>query len=68
MVQDIKEMLNDLNNHKRPKNTFLKFFIECRLETSIKTYYDQLLKSVDYLSLSQDPDNVIIKLNKEDFN
>ena len=50
MVQDIKEMLNDLNNHKRP------------------TYYDQLLKSVDYLSLSQDPDNVIIKLNKEDFN
>lgn len=68
MVQDIKEMLNDLNNHKRPKNTLLKHFIECRLETSIKTYYDQLLKSVDYLSLSQDPDNVIIKLNKEDFN
>ena len=68
MVQDIKEMLNDLNIHKRPKNTLLKYFIECRLETSIKTYYDQLLKSVDYLSLSQDPDNVIIKLNKEDFN
>ena len=45
MVNDIKEMLKDLNNHKRPKEELLKYFIEFRLNKSIQTYYKQLSKS-----------------------
>ena len=66
-INDIKDMLNDLNKHKRKKEELLSYFIEYRLNKSIQTYYKQLSKSVDHLALSQDPDRVIIKLSKENF-
>ena len=68
MTNDIKEMLKDLNNHKRPRQEILSEFISYRLNKSIQTYYKQLSDSVDYLALAQDPDNIIIKLSKEDLN
>lgn len=68
MTDDIKQMLKDLNKHKRPKEKLLSYFIEYRLNKSIQTYYKQLSNSVDHLALSQDPDKVIIKLSKENFN
>lgn len=68
MIDDVKDMLKDLNNHKNPRQEVLSKFISYRLNKSIQTYYKQLSDSVDYLALAQDPDNVIIKLSKEDLN
>ena len=66
-IKDIKDMLNDINKHKRPKEKLLEYFIEYRLNKSIQIYYQQLSNSVDHLALSQDPDKVIIKLSMENF-
>ena len=63
---EIQMMLKDINNHKRPKDTLLEYFISYRLDKSVQTYYKQLLDSVDHLALLHDPDNVIVKMSRED--
>ena len=67
MINDIKEMIKDLNDHKRQREDLLSYFIECRLNKSIQVYYDQLASNVDHLALTQDLDKVVVKLSKENF-
>ena len=52
MINNIKEMLKDLNDHKRPRQELLSNFISYRLNKSIQVYYKQLSDSVDYLALA----------------
>lgn len=48
--QTLKDMLKDINEHKRSKENLLEHFVSMRLDKSIQTYYKQLLESVDYLA------------------
>lgn len=48
--QTLKDMLKDINEHKRSKENLLEHFVSMRLDKSIQTYYKQLLESVDCLA------------------
>ena len=47
----IYQMLKDLGEHKRSKETLLRVFIENRLNKCLETYYDDITSS--YESLKQ---------------
>lgn len=59
----IYQMLKDLGEHKRSKETLLKVFIENRLNKCLETYYDDITSS--YESLKQKNEiHILRKLNK----
>ena len=59
----IYQMLKDLGEHKRSKETLLRVFIENRLNKCLETYYDDITSS--YESLKQKNEIYILrKLNK----
>lgn len=67
--QILKDMLKDINNHKRPKENLLEYFVSMRLDKSIQTYYKQLLESVDYLSNREaSQERILNGINKEEKN
>ena len=67
--QTLKDMLKDINNHKRPKENLLEYFVSMRLDKSIQTYYKQLLESVDYLSNREaSQERILNGINKEEKN
>ena len=37
--QTLKDMLKDINKHKRSKENLLEHFVSMRLDKSIQTYY-----------------------------
>ena len=57
-------MLKDLSSYHRNKNTLLQFYINQRLNDSLKVYYKELSQSIDYLS---DKNNIRVlkKLNEQ---
>lgn len=60
MFKDILDIiLNDIQSHKRDKNTLMQMYIEDRLNKSLVTYYKEISKSVEFLN-SKDP----IKMNR----
>lgn len=61
MVDEIKRMLEDVKKHKRPKSELLEYYVNCRLNKSIQTYYKELLNSSDSL-MTHDIDNVVNKM------
>lgn len=59
----IYQMLKDLGEHKRSKETLLRVFIENRLNKCLETYYDDITSS--YESLKQKNEiHILRKLNK----
>lgn len=59
----INEILKDLKSHNHPKNKLLEFFINKRLNKSLKSYYSVLLNAQDRL-LNKDEIKVIKDINK----
>lgn len=60
MFKDILDIiLNDIQSHKRDKNTLMQMYIEDRLNKSLVTYYKEISESVEFLN-SKDP----IKMNR----
>lgn len=67
--QTLKDMLKDINKHKRSKENLLEHFVSMRLDKSIQTYYKQLLESVDYLSNREaSQERILNGINKEEKN
>ncbi len=67
--QILKDMLKDINKHKRPKENLLEYFVSMRLDKSIQIYYKQLLESVDYLSNREaSQERILNGINKEEKN
>lgn len=64
-VNTLKYMLKDINKHKRDKNKLLEYYIQKRLNVSIKNYYRDLLETYDFLS-HKDAKKVIRVMNKLD--
>lgn len=59
----IKDMLSDIQQHKRPKNTLLQIYITERLNKSMSVYYKQLLTSSETLKYKNER-RVMYKLTK----
>ena len=59
----IKDMLGDIQQHKRPKNTLLQTYITERLNKSMSVYYKQLLTSSETLKYKNER-RVMYKLTK----
>lgn len=67
MEQIIREMLKDINKHKRDKENLLEYFVSMRLDKSIQTYYKQLLESVDSLAAKESSQERILNgINREE--
>lgn len=67
MNSKVEKILNniiaDLKFHKRPKSKILEYFINIRLNKSLTTYYDSLLKSENRL-LNKEEIKIMRGLNK----
>lgn len=57
-LQNIKQ---DLKNHHRPKGQLITFYVQTRLNQSLKAYYSDLSNSAHYLH-ARKPDNILRKL------
>ena len=65
MVEEIaKSMLADVKKRNRTREELLPYYVQKRLDKSIKTYYKQLLESCNFLSNVTDESKVIKKLAK----
>lgn len=65
MIEEVvKQMLEDVKKHNRTKDELLAYYIQTRLDKSIKTYYQQLLESYNFLSNVSDESKIIKKLAK----
>lgn len=51
-VDTIRSMLEDLEKHKRPKDSLTSFYVQARLTKSIQSYYSDLLKAQTSLEAS----------------
>lgn len=61
MIEDLKKMLEDVKKHKRPKDELLEYYVNCRLNKSIQSYYKELLSSSDGL-MTHNVENIIDKM------
>lgn len=48
-MASLDKILDDLSMYKRDKSILLKYYIEKRLQDSLRTYYKELNNSVNYL-------------------
>ena len=51
-VDTIRSMLDDLEKHKRSKDSLTTFYVQARLTKSIQSYYSDLLKAQASLEAS----------------
>ena len=63
MIDILNNMLKDLSEHKRNKNDLLLFYIDKRLDKSLHSYYDNLIKSVNYIN-TVDKKKIIHDINR----
>lgn len=49
-VDTLKKMIAEVKLHNRPTEQLLQFYIQKRLDRSVKNYYDELLSSCNRLS------------------
>lgn len=42
-------MIEDIKNHERSKEVLLPFYIQKRMDLSIKNYYEELMQTYDEL-------------------
>ena len=59
----LENMLNDMKNYHRDKNSLLIYYINKRLNESLNIYYKELENSITYLSSKNDM-KVLKKMNK----
>ena len=65
MVEEtLKAMLEDIRSRNKPKDDLLNYYVQKRLNKSIKTYYKQLLDSYNFLSNVTDETKLAKKLAK----
>lgn len=64
-INTLKSMLKDINKHKRDKNKLLEYYVQKRLNTSLKNYYKELLETYDFLT-HREAKKVFKALNKEE--
>ena len=50
MENVLKNMLNDVKAHQRPREKLLEFYINLRLDKALDTYYKQLVESYSIIS------------------
>ena len=60
---NIEEMLDDLSHHHRSKDELVTLYIQNRLNKSLSTYYQELMKTYEYLDYRND-DNLIKKYER----
>ncbi len=51
-IDTIRSMLEDLEKHKRPKDSLTSLYVQARLTKSIQSYYSDLLKAQASLEAS----------------
>lgn len=64
MKRILNNMLQDIELHNRSKDQLLTYYIQKRLDKSLKSYYQDLTNSYNGL-ITHNEINVLNKLNKE---
>lgn len=65
-VKDIlSEMLSDVKNHNRDKSTLLTYYIQERLQKSLKSYYKILAESLEGLNTYTNEKKILKQLVKK---
>ena len=62
-MMNLNAILGELETHHRDKNTLMKHYVEIRLNKSIRSYYEQLMASVNGIE-TINTNRVIRKLSK----
>lgn len=60
---NINEILNELSHHHRNKSELVVLYLQNRLNKSLSTYYQELIKTYEYLYY-RDNDNLIKKYER----
>lgn len=53
-MTNLEQVQNDLNNYHRNKQALLIYYVNKRLNDSLKSYYSDLLTSVKFLNTKDD--------------
>lgn len=59
-----ENILKEMSEHHRNKEELLEYYITARLNKSLSTYYESLLKSSEYLSERKNKLKVMKNINK----
>ncbi len=65
IVENLNNMLKDLSQHNRSRETLLPFYVDLRLTKSIQSYYADLLAAQKTLE-ERDARKVLKALSEED--
>lgn len=49
-INVLNHMLKDIKKHRRNKDKLLEYYIQKRLNMSLKNYYKELLETYDFLT------------------
>lgn len=60
---NIFNILKDLNNKKRDKNNLLEYYVNLRLNKSLDSYYESLLRLENKI-LNKKPEKIIRNINR----
>ena len=59
----LENILEELQNYKRSKEYLDKYYIEKRLDLSLKNYSDKLIQNIDFLKRKRDL-TILKRLNR----
>ena len=60
-----ERIIKEMSEHHRDKNTLLEYYITMRLNKSLSTYFESLLKSDEYLKNRKNKLKVLKNINKD---
>ena len=63
MTRRLYDMLDELSTHHRTKEELDLYYVNARLTTSLKNYYDDLSKDAEYLE-NREETKLLRKLSK----
>ena len=61
----IEHIISDLKNHHRDKLSLLEYYVNARLNKSFSSYYEDLLKSKEYLEQRKNKLKVMKNINRD---
>lgn len=64
MTSNLDRILNELNNHRRSKDHLYQYYIENRLNQSLKSYYEDLGLCVSHICSKYGADKIVKGLIK----
>lgn len=65
-MNTLNNIMNELNSHiGRDRDTLWEEYVKERLNKSLTTYYDSLIKSADYLAERKNKLKVMKNINKD---